>query len=152
MLKVRVGYPSRTEEKDILERMGSLTPPQPKKTLSLDRVSAARRLVDEVYVDEKVKNYVLDLVFATREPEKFRLEKMRSWILYGASPRATLSLQKAAQAMAFIRGRAYVTPDDVKAVGADVLRHRLILSYEAEADNKTSDDLIRLLFDEIPVP
>jgi MoxR-like ATPase len=152
MLKVHVDYPTRAEEKDIMERMGKLDQPIPKKVLTLERVLAIRRLVDEVYVDDKVKNYILDLVFATREPDKFNLGKIKKWIQYGASPRATLSLHKAAQVTAFLRGRAYVTPEDVKTIGADVLRHRILLTYEAEADAKTTEDVVRILFDEIPVP
>jgi MoxR-like ATPase len=152
LMKVKVGYPTRGEEKEILERMGRLAPPAPRKALTLERVAAAREVVDGIYVDDKVKNYILDLVIATREPEKFRLERLKPWIGLGASPRATLALHKSAQAAAFLKGRAYVTPEDVKAVGADVLRHRLVLTYEAEAEEKTADDVIRLLFDEIPVP
>jgi MoxR-like ATPase len=152
MLKLKVTYPTRAEEKDIMERMSRLAPPAPKKILTLERVRAARQVVDDIYVDEKVKGYILDLVFATREPAQFNLAKLKPLIGMGASPRATLALIKAAQGMAFLKGRGYVTPEDVKAIGADVLRHRLLLTYEAEAEEKTAEDVVRAVFDEVPVP
>jgi MoxR-like ATPase len=152
MLKLKVTYPSREEEKDIMERMARWTLPAGRRVLTPDRVIAARKVVDDVYVDEKIKNYILDLVFATREPEKFRLGSLKSLIHFGASPRATLSLYKAAQAYAFVRGRGYVTPEDVKAIGPDVLRHRILMTYEAEAEEKTSEDVIKQIFNEVEVP
>ncbi len=152
MLKIKVVYPSREEEKGILERMALSQPVTPRKVVNPERIIKARRLVDEIYVDEKIKNYILDVVFATRSPEQFRLERLRPFIRYGASPRATLALTKTAQAMAFIRGRGYVTPEDVKAVGRDVLRHRILVTYEAEAEEKTSEDIVTQIFNEVEVP
>jgi MoxR-like ATPase len=148
MLKVKVGYPSRSEEKEILARMGGLETPKVQPVIELDRIFEARKLVGELFVDEKVKDYIIDLVFATREPG----DTLKDLIAYGASPRATLYLAQAARAHAFLRGRGYVTPEDVKKIGPDVLRHRIILSYEAEAEELDSDAVIQRLFDTVPVP
>ncbi len=148
MLKVKVGYPSRSEEKEILARMGGLEKPSVSPVIDLDRIFEARKLVGELFVDEKVKDYIIDLVFATREPG----EDLKDLIAYGGSPRATLYLAQAARAHAFLRGRGYVTPEDVKKIGPDVLRHRIILSYEAEAEELDSDAVIQRLFDSVPVP
>ncbi len=148
MLKVKVGYPSRSEEKEILARMGGLEAPTVSPVIELSRIFEARKLVDELFVDEKVKDYIIDLVFATRELDP----TLKDLIAYGASPRATLYLAQAARAHAFLRGRGYVTPEDVKKIGPDVLRHRIILSYEAEAEELDSDAVIQRLFDTVPVP
>jgi len=152
MLKMRINYPNREEERAIMERMSLGTPEATRKVITPEKIMRARKLVDEIYVDEKIKNYVLDLIFATREPEKFRLESIKPLIQYGASPRATLALSKAAQAYAFLRGRGYVTPEDVKAIGPDVLRHRVLVTYEAEAEGKTAEDIVRMVFNEVEVP
>ncbi len=152
MLKLKISYPTRVEEKNIMERMSQGQIPPTKKIITPDKISRARAIVDQVYVDEKIKNYILDLVFATREPEKNRLDKLKPLIHFGASPRATLALHKAAQAYAFIRGRGYVTPEDVKAIGSDVLRHRILVTYEAEAEEKTSENIIQEVFNEVEVP
>ncbi|MGQ0644690.1 MAG: AAA family ATPase [Elusimicrobiota bacterium] len=152
MLKLKVSYPSREEEKTIMERMGLGRPETVRRVVTPAKILAARRLVDEIYVDEKIKGYILDLIFATRDPEKFRLGRLKPLIQYGASPRATLALAKAAQAYAFLRGRGYVTPEDVKAMGPDVLRHRVLVTYEAEAEGKTSEDVVREIFNEVEVP
>ena len=132
--------------------MSSSQPPAVRPIVTPERIMKARQVVDEIYVDEKIKNYVLDLVSATRAPGQFRLERLKPLIQYGASPRATLALVKAAQAFAFIRGRGYVTPEDVKAIGADVLRHRVLVTYEAEAEDKTAEDIVKQIFDEVEVP
>ncbi len=152
MLKLKITYPSRDEEKLIMERMSLGHPAETKRVVTPERVLKARRLVDEIYVDEKIKNYILDVIFATRDPEKFRLGRLKNLIQYGASPRATLALAKAAQAYAFVRGRGYVTPEDVKAIGPDVLRHRVLVTYEAEAEGKSSEDIVRDVFNEVEVP
>jgi MoxR-like ATPase len=152
MLKLKVTYPSRDEEKMIMERMSLGKPAEVRRVVTPERIAKARRLVDEIYVDEKIKNYILDVIFATRDPEKFRLARLKSLIQYGASPRATLALAKAAQAYAFIRGRGYVTPEDVKAIGPDVLRHRVLVTYEAEAEGKSSEDIVKDIFNEVEVP
>jgi MoxR-like ATPase len=152
MLKVRISYPSKSEEKLILERMTTGELPLPQKAASPSQILRARRTVSEIYVDEKIKNYILDLVFATRDPEAHRLGSQKHLIAYGASPRATLCLTQATKAYAFLNGRGYVTPEDVKSVGPDVLRHRVLLSYEAEAENLSSENIIQTLFETIEVP
>jgi MoxR-like ATPase len=152
MLKLSVGYPSREEERQILDRM-ALTNPDTRvaPVTSVAEIVRMRGLVDGIYLDDKVKEYVIDLVMATREPQTFKLD-LGPYIQYGASPRATLYLTLAAKAHAFINGRGYVTPQDVKSIGADVLRHRVTISYEAEAEELTSDAIIQRIFDGVPVP
>ena len=153
LLKIVVGYPDRAEEREIVARMASTTHrPTVKRVASPEQILAARALLDEVYVDEKVLAYVVDLVFATREPAQAGLPELAPRILYGASPRASIALVRAARARALLDGRGYVTPHDVKAVGMDVLRHRVLTTYEAEAEGMTSVDVIRRVFDTVKVP
>jgi MoxR-like ATPase len=153
MLKLVIGYPSKDDEKAIVKRMAlSAGPPAARRVATPDQLLAARTLLDSVYVDEKVLGYVVDLVFATRKPEEAGLADMKPLILYGASPRASIALTQAARARAFLQGRAFVTPHDIKAVGMDVLRHRVITTYEAEAEGITSVDVIQRVFDTIRVP
>ncbi|MDP8212604.1 MAG: MoxR family ATPase [Candidatus Zapsychrus exili] len=153
MLKVRITYPTKEEELKILRRMSNtsndLTVNQ---VINPEDILKARGVVNEVYMDEKIENYIVDLVEATRSPEKYKLEDLSGLIQNGASPRATINLALAAKAYAFIQGRGYVTPQDVKTIGLDVLRHRIIVSYEAEAEEKTSEDIIQRIFDEVQVP
>jgi len=153
MLKLRVEYPKKDEERVILKRMA--------KTITSDNVSAvvdaeqilkAQNVINDIYVDEKVEDYVLDLVFATRDPSQYNLGDMENLIEYGASPRATINLILAAKARAFLQHRGYVTPEDVRYVGRDVLRHRVILTYEAEAEELTSEDVLQRLFDSVEIP
>jgi MoxR-like ATPase len=152
MMKLWVGYPSREEERSILDRMASTgTPPEASAVVTPDEILEARKVVDEVYMDDKIKEYILDLVAATRKPKDFGLN-LAPFIQFGASPRATLYLTLAAKGHAFISGRGYVTPQDVKSIGADVLRHRVMISYEAEAEEMTSDILVQRIFDGVPVP
>jgi MoxR-like ATPase len=151
MLKLKVDYPDRKEERQILERMANEDVPRAAKVIRPADILKARRVVEEVYVDERIKEYVLSIVFATRRPAEFKLD-IADLIQYGASPRASLFLTQAARGHAFVRGRGYVTPEDVKSVGPDVLRHRIILSYEAEAENVKSEDIIRRVFDSVEVP
>ncbi len=152
MLKLSVGYPSREEERQILDRMAMTTPTiRVTPATSVADVIKMRALVDAIYLDDKVKEYIIDLVVATREPQAFKLD-LGPYIQYGASPRATLYLTLAAKAYAFISGRAYVTPQDVKSIGADVLRHRVTISYEAEAEDLTADAIVQRVFDGVPVP
>jgi MoxR-like ATPase len=152
MMKLWVGYPSREEERSILDRMASTgDPPEASPVVHPDEILAARKVVDKVYMDDKIKEYILDLVTATRRPKDFGLA-LDSFIQYGASPRATLYLTLAAKGHAFISGRGYVTPQDVKSIGADVLRHRVMISYEAEAEEMTSDVIVQRIFDGVPVP
>jgi len=152
MLKIRVDYPKRDEELLIVDRMGAQPPDDPKPVIKPERILSARKVVDQVYVDEKIKGYILDVVFATRQPREFGLENEADFIEYGASPRASLSLTRAARAHAFLRKRGFVTPEDVKAIGPDVLRHRIILTYEAEAEEVTSEMIIRKVFETVEVP
>jgi MoxR-like ATPase len=152
MLKVNITYPTKAEEAKVLDLMARQTLPQAGKAVTMEQVLKARQTADLIYVDDKIKNYVLDLVIATREPEKHGLEKIKPWINYGASPRATIFMIQAAKAYAFINGRGYVTPEDIKAVGFDVLRHRVLLTYEAEAENITSEDIVKSLFEAVEVP
>ncbi len=152
MLKVMVTYPTKEEEKIILERMASHQKIELNTQVTPEMILKARRVTDSIYVDEKIKNYIVDLVFATRDPKAAGLEKLASYIQYGASPRATIFLTQAAKAYSFLNGRGYVTPEDIKAVGLDVLRHRVLLSYEAEAENITSDQIVRQIFDAVDVP
>jgi MoxR-like ATPase len=153
LLKVVVGYPNKDEEKQIVRRMADTSArPQARRVTTPDRVLAARTLLDKVYVDEKVLNYVVELVFATRNPEAAGLSALKPLIMYGASPRASIGLVRAARARAFLEGRGFVTPHDVKSVGMDVLRHRVITTYEAEAEGATSVSVIQKVFDTVPVP
>jgi MoxR-like ATPase len=152
LLKVRVGYPSREEEHRILKRMARSRPDTGvEAVLSPEDILRLRALSDEIYMDEKIEDYILSIVQATRAPEECGLA-LGDFIRYGASPRATIALCMASRAYALIRGRGYVTPQDVKSVGMDVLRHRLIVSYEAEAEEKTSEDLIQQIFNAVKVP
>ena len=153
MLKLNVTYPSKEEEHKIIKRM-SYTDKKIEVTpvVTPEDIIRARKIVDEVYMDEKIERYVLDIVFATRTPKDYKLDELTPLIQYGASPRASIYLIVAAKAYAFIQGRGYVTPQDVKSIGADILRHRIIVSYEAEAEEKTSEDIIKKIFDEIEVP
>jgi len=152
MLKLRVNYPTREEERLILDRMTTGKSVDIKAVVHPNEILAARAIVNEIYVDDKLKNYILDLVFASRNPEKFKLESLKPLIAYGGSPRATICMTQAAKAYAFLQGRGYVTPEDVKSVGADVLRHRILLTYEAEAENITSEDVVAKLFAAVEVP
>lgn len=152
MLKVRIGYPNKKEERQILDRMAVVGfQPTSSPVIHASDILKLRRLVNEVYIDDKIKDYIVDLVFATREPKTYKLD-IGPYIQYGASPRASIYLTVASKAYAFLRGRGYVTPQDVKSIGMDVLRHRVIVSYEAEAEEMTSEDLIQKVFDNVEVP
>jgi MoxR-like ATPase len=150
MLKLLVTYPNKKEEKQILERMTESGEIAVDPVIQPADIRNAREVVGQVYMDEKVKDYIVDLVFATRRPEDYRVDA-KDLIQYGASPRASF-LAKTAKAHAFLSGRGYVTPEDVKSVGLDVLRHRVILTYEAEAENVTAEEVIRRVFDKVVVP
>lgn len=152
ILKLKITYPKREEEYKILEKMTSGEPMTVNRIIQPEDIIKVRSLIPRIYMDEKIKNYILDIVFATRFPEKFRLNKLKPLIAYGASPRATIYLALAAKSYAFIRGRGYVTPDDIKSIGADVLRHRVIITYEAEAEEMSSEDIIKKIFDGVEVP
>ena len=152
MFKLVVTYPDRRDEREVLDRMTGLEEPQATRLVDPERILAARRLVQSVYTDERIKEYVLDLVGATRRPADARLADLAPMIEFGASPRAAIFLLRAAKAHAFIRGRAYVTPDDIKALGLDVLRHRVILTYRADAEGLGPDALLTRIFEAVPVP
>lgn len=152
MLKLKIVYPTREEEKQILQRMGGGEIPEVKKVITVDKILAARAVVNDIYIDPKVEDYIVNLVFATREPAAIGLTELKDLISWGASPRATLFLTRAARAHAFIRGRGYVTPEDIKSIGMDVLRHRVIITYEAEAENITPEDIVQKVFDKVEVP
>lgn len=152
MLKLKVGYPSREDERTILDRMSSTAPNlDVDPVTTLEAISEARRLVNDVYVDPKIRDYVVSIILATREPAQYKLD-LGQYIQFGASPRATISLTLAAKAWALMQGRSYVIPQDIKEIGMDVLRHRVIPSYEAEAEEITSEDLVASIFDAVPVP
>jgi MoxR-like ATPase len=153
LLKLLVEYPSREEEIEIVKRMGGISEaPRVPQVIEPDRILQARKVVEQVYLDEKVLGYIVDLVFATREPERVGLGALAPMILYGASPRASIGLSRCSKAQAFLEGRGYVTPQDVKAVAPFVLGHRMHLTFEAEAEEKTSQDLLQEIMDHVPVP
>jgi MoxR-like ATPase len=152
MLKLRITYPGREMEKEIMRRMAGRELAILQPVATLDELFAARREVVEIYMDEKIADYIVDLVQATRDPAQHGLASTAALIEYGASPRATIFLALCARAHAYLRGRGYVLPDDVKAVGADVLRHRIITSFEAEAEEVTSEDIVARVFEAVPVP
>ena len=151
MLKVKIGYPSREEERVIMDRIDMLHPRAVEEVITKEEVLQAREVVNQIYVDDKAKNYIVDIVYATRKPETFGLE-MSHLIEFGASPRATIYLQQAARALAFLQGEGNVFPNDVKQIAMDVLRHRVKVTYEAEAENITAEDVIRKILETVPVP
>jgi MoxR-like ATPase len=151
IMKAKITYPQRDEERLIMERVTGEGLPEIEPVITPDRLQKAQALVREIYMDEKVKNYILDVVLATRDPESFHLP-IKHLIAYGASPRATIYLAQTARAHAFLRGRGYVTPEDIKSVGPDVLRHRVIVTYEAEAEQLDSEAIVKRIFDGIEVP
>ena len=152
MLKLKVDYPNREEERRILDAMAATTTNlKVRPVVELKQILAAREIVDNIYVDDKIKDYILSIVFATRNPAEFQLD-LKQYIRFGASPRATIYLTLAAKAQAFLNGRGYVTPQDVKSIAADVLRHRILVSYEAEAEDLTSENVIERILNKLPVP
>lgn len=152
MLKIIIGYPERNDEREILRQNIAKEFPSARPVLKPGDILNARDVVKDVYMDEKIENYILDIVFATRYPEQFRLEKLKQLISFGASPRGSINLALAAKAYAFIKRRGYVIPEDIRAVCLDVLRHRVGLTYEAEAENITSEDVINEILNTIEVP
>jgi MoxR-like ATPase len=152
MLMVKVGYPTPQEERQIVDRATGAVASSAAQVSSVDQLLAARSVVRDVYMDDRVKDYIVRVVFATREPTQRGLRELEGLIQYGASPRASIALALASRAHAFLRHRGYVTPEDVKAIGPDVLRHRMVLSYEAEAEEVTADKIVRRVFDVVEVP
>ena len=152
MLKLRVDYPTRAEERLILDLMARTgPPPETKPVVTAEEIFDARRVLNEIYIDDKVKDYIVDVVCATRDPKAYKIN-LEGLIQMGASPRATIALTLAGKAQAFLRGRGYVTPQDIKSIGMDVLRHRVTVTYEAEAEEKTSETVVTKIFSELPVP
>lgn len=152
MLKLKIGYPTKEEERQILDTMARTSNlPTANKVVELKQIMEARQMINEIYVDDKVKDYIVDLVFATREPESYGIN-VQDFIQLGASPRATIALTLASKAYAFLKGRGYVTPQDIKSIAHDVLRHRVAITFEAEAEEETSDSVVQKILDELPVP
>jgi len=152
MMMIKVGYPSKSEERQIMDLVTGPSPQKAEQVSSLEEILAATEVVKKIYINGDLRDYIVDVVQATRDPKAFGLEELDALVEFGASPRATIFLAMAARAHAFLRHRGYVSPEDIKAVGVDVLRHRIILTYEAEADEMTSEDVIRKVFDHIEVP
>jgi len=152
MLMIKVGYPTPQEEREIMDRMTAPVLPKAEPVIHLEELSKARSVINQIYVDEKIRGYIVDIVAATRDPKAHKLDDIADFIEYGASPRASIYLNLAARAHAFLRHRGFVTPEDIKSIGADVLRHRVILTYEAEAEEITTEDIVRKLFEQIEVP
>jgi MoxR-like ATPase len=152
MLKLRVGYPGRDEEKEIMRRMAGGEPITVQSVASPKAILDTRKRIADLYMDDRIVDYIVDIVFATREPKQFGLSDLVPLIEFGASPRATIALAQASRAHAFLRGRSFVTPDDVKAIGPDVLRHRVLTTYEAEAEEVTSDEIVKKIFAKIESP
>ena len=152
MMKVKIGYPSRSEEEEIIARMACMgAKPEPSVVIEGKDILEARKIIDDIYIDEKVTSYILDIIFATRNPRDFKVD-IEGLLDYGASPRASIALSIAAKAHAFLAGRGFVTPHDVKSIGHDILRHRMRLSYEAEAEEIDTDIIIDRIFDTLLVP
>jgi MoxR-like ATPase len=152
MLKLKLDYPTEQEERAILERYSTRKKIEVSSVVTLKDLEEAKKAVDEIYVDDKVKNYIVDIVIATRKPEKYGLENLKNLIAFGASPRATINLNRAGKALAFLKGRGFVTPEDIKDIGLDVLRHRVLTTYDADAQELTSDDIVKQIFDGVEVP
>jgi len=153
MLKVHITYPEKDEELLILQRMAQTNKKiDVKPIIEPEEIMRARQVVNEVYIDEKLQKYIVDIVYATRTPEAYGLSELASLLRYGASPRASIALTLASKAYAFVQGKGYVTPQDIKSIAVDVLRHRTLISYEAEAQGKTPDDIVKRLLDEVKVP
>jgi MoxR-like ATPase len=152
MLMIRVDYPSKAEERKIMDRMTSDEQIEIKQVSSAEEILSARKLTSRIYIDDTIRDYIIDLIQATRDPKEYGLGSIEPLIDYGASPRASIFMAMAARAHAFLRHRGYVTPEDVKAVSLDVLRHRVVLSYEAEAEEVTSEEVIRRIFEQVEVP
>jgi MoxR-like ATPase len=152
MLMIKVGYPSKEDERAIMDRMTAPVRMSAGQVATPQEIAEARSVVQEIYIDEKIRDYIVNIVHATREPKAYGLAAMADYIAFGASPRASIYLNLAARAHAFLRHRGYVTPEDIKAIGVDVLRHRVILTYEAEAEDITSEAVVRKLFEHVEVP
>ena len=152
MLKLSIGYPDKDEELKIMRLNATGKLPEPEPVITPEEIVRAREVVSQIYIDEKIERYIIDIVFATREPSEYKLDELKDLIAYGASPRASIYLSQASKAHAFLRRRGYVTPEDVRSIGMDVLRHRVIVTYEAEAEEITAEDVVRKVLNHIEVP
>ena len=152
MLKLKVSYPTKQEEIEIMKRIAYDYQAQINPVVSIEEILAARSVIQKIYLDDKIKEYIVNIIFATREPETYGIKDLKHLIEFGASPRASIYLNKAARIQAFLEGRSYVVPQDVKSVGIDILRHRIIPTYEAEADDITTDIIVKQIFDSVDVP
>ncbi|PCJ20344.1 MAG: ATPase [Candidatus Cloacimonadota bacterium] len=152
MLKISVGYPTKEEELQIMKMISYNKSQKIEAVMSVDDLMEIRKVIDMIHVDEKINQYIIDLIFATRDPQAYGISGLDDLIQYGASPRASIYLNKLARVYAFLQGRAYVVPNDIKAIGMDVLRHRVLITFEAEAEEKTSEDIIEQIFDSVKVP
>ena len=152
MLKIVIDYPSRDEEQSILQQHLAGAPEMPEPVIKPEAIFRARDIIKQIYIDPRVEGYILDLVFATRNPADFGLSELKHLINYGASPRASIFLAQAARSYAFMRGRGYIIPEDIRSIGMDILRHRVMITYEAEAEELTPEDIIQNIFDKIEVP
>jgi MoxR-like ATPase len=152
MLMIKVGYPAKAEERAIMDAMTAAEKPSVGQVATAEELESARAAIGQIYIDDKIKDYIVDVVSATRDPGAYGLKDLGDLIEFGASPRASIFLNLAARAHAFLRRRGYVTPEDIKAIGADVLRHRVVLTYEAEAEEVTAEDVVRRLFEHVEVP
>jgi len=152
MLKVKISYPNKDEEKNIIDLVAGKELPKIKPVITPKDILNARKIIDEIYIDEKLKDYILNIIFATRNPEEYNLKELKSLIMYGVSPRASIYMLVASKVLAFLNHRGYVIPDDIKSVAYDVLRHRVILTYEAEAEEMTSDNVVQQILNVIEVP
>lgn len=151
MFKIKISYPTREEEKEIMKRMSVSHDTKINKVMNLADITRIRKIVESIYIDEKLQDYIINIIFATREPKKYNLN-LENLITFGASPRASIFLNKASKALAFLNGRAYVTPQDIKDIAHDILRHRILISYEAEAEGLTTEDIITRIFDKVDIP
>ena len=152
MLKIKVGYPTKEEELEIMSRIAFSTQEEIKPVLKSEDIFEMRKVIDMIHIDEKINRYIIDLISATRNPEEYGVEGLDGLIEYGASPRASIYLNKVARVNAFLQGRGYVIPNDIKSIGMDVLRHRVLITFEAEAEEKTSEDIVEKIFDSVKVP
>lgn len=152
MLKIKVGYPTREEELEVMTKVAYGAKQDIEPVLHAEDIFAMREVIDQIHVDEKINRYIVDLIFATRFPQQYGIDDLEGLIEFGASPRASIYLNKLARVYAFLQGRGYVIPNDIKSIGMDVLRHRVLVTFEAEAEEKTSEDIIERVFDSVKVP
>ena len=152
MLKIKVGYPTKEDELEVMNKVAYGVSETIEPVLQPEDIFAIREVIDKIHVDEKINKYIVDLIFATRYPQQYGIDDLEGLVEYGASPRASIYLNKLARVYAFLQGRGYVIPNDIKSIGMDVLRHRVLVTFEAEAEEKTSEDIVERIFDSVKVP